>query len=292
MPRCTRPLRAYREGGSVKILRKGTDPPFRISALTTFQLRCGQCIGCRVAHNEAWAVRLVHEAQTSTRSSFVTVTYDRQHLPRDRSLHLEHWQKFVRSIRKRIGPLRYYMCGEYGDEHLRPHWHACIFGQDFSFDWKHWRTRNGVTLYYSPKLEEIWGRGFVSIGEMNYSTARYVARYSLKKRDRETDRLMYSRIDRDTGEIYEVRPEFSTMSRKPGLGQAWFNKFKGDVFPSDEVVLDGRRKRPPRYYDAQLAEDELDQVKAKRRERVAKEANLEALEINLRAQFADYRREF
>ncbi len=62
-----------------------------------------------------------------------------------------------------------------------------------------------------------------------------------------------------------VRPEYVTMSRRPGIGSTWLAKFKSDVYPADEVVHEGKRYRPPRFYDSQLAGEELDEYKVKRR---------------------------
>jgi hypothetical protein len=39
------------------------------------------------------------------------------------------------------------------------------------------------------------------------------------------------------------------MSLKPGIGQAWLDKFMSDVYTNDHVVVRGRKCRPPRFYD-------------------------------------------
>jgi hypothetical protein len=40
------------------------------------------------------------------------------------------------------------------------------------------------------------------------------------------------------------------MSRRPGIGKGWFDKYKNDVYPEDKCVV---RKdlicHPPKYYD-------------------------------------------
>ena len=46
------------------------------------------------------------------------------------------------------------------------------------------------------------------------------------------------------------KPEFITMSRRPGIGHRWIEMYKSDVYPYDEVVIrGGKRCKPPRYYD-------------------------------------------
>lgn len=57
------------------------------------------------------------------------------------------------------------------------------------------------------------------------------------------------------------------MSLKPGLGKGWFDKYHSDVFPRDEVIINGKKVRPPRYYDSQyeiLYPDEMDEVREQR----------------------------
>ena len=54
------------------------------------------------------------------------------------------------------------------------------------------------------------------------------------------------------------KPEYTTMSRRPGIGAGWFDKYKSDVFPSDEVILKGKRFKPPRYYDRLFEIDDPD----------------------------------
>lgn len=94
---------------------------------------CRQCIGCRLDSSRDWAVRCVHEAQVSDASCFVTLTYDEANVPR--SLTHAHFQAFMHRLRKRLNrSIRFYMAGEYGDTTLRPHYHACMFGTDFSGD--------------------------------------------------------------------------------------------------------------------------------------------------------------
>ena len=64
----------------------------------------------------------------------------------------------------------------------------------------------------------------------------------------------------------EIEPEYATMSRRPGIGYNWFQKYKTDVYPHDYVVINGFKVKPPRYYDNLLPEEERDQIKKKRME--------------------------
>lgn len=40
------------------------------------------------------------------------------------------------------------------------------------------------------------------------------------------------------------------MSKKPGIGAAWFDKFHSDVFPRDCRVIKGVDTKPCRFYDS------------------------------------------
>jgi hypothetical protein len=76
------------------------------------------------------------------------------------------------------------------------------------------------------------------------------------------------------GEVVQRVPEFSTMSRNPGIGHAWFDRFNSDVFPSDHVVVNGKELKPPRYYDrcyeVICSPEELEMLKRKRIRRARK----------------------
>lgn len=199
-------------------------------------------------------------------NSFVTLTYADEHLPEDGGLCVRDWQTFAKRLRKAIGPFRFYLCGEYGPQTNRPHYHACLFGHDFQSDRVLLRRTQSATLYESALLERIWGKGDCTVGELTYESAEYVARYCLKKLTGQ----------RGAEEYGELTPPFSTMSLKPGLGSTWFDRYMSDVYPADEVVHKGRRFRPPKYYDGKLDQEALEGLKAKRLQHMNKEENTHA----------------
>lgn len=249
---CTRPLSAYwAPGGQVAFnsVEGYSDRPFSIG--------CGQCPACRGRRAQDWVIRICHEAQMHECNAFVTLTYDQEHLPSDGGLHVEHFQVFIKALRKWWKrPLRYFHCGEYGEREGRPHYHAILFGIDFAWDRVLLeRPGDAAPLFRSPTLSRFWTRGHSSLGAVTPESAAYVARYAVKASSTPV-------VDGATGEV--LRPEYATMSRRPGLGDSWFEKFGRDVFPSDEVVLDGQKYRPPRYYDEKLSEDDLARIKTKR----------------------------
>lgn len=229
---------------------------------TEMKIPCGQCIGCRLERSRQWAVRCVHEASLHTANSFITLTYRNEDLPGDGSVHPEHFQKFMKRLRKSLPniKIRFFHCGEYGSMLSRPHYHAIIFGYDFP-DKKLWTRRHGVNLYRSELLERLWPFGFSTIGDVTFESCAYVARYILKKQTGD------SKADYYNGR----HEEYITMSRRPGIAHDWFVRFASDVFPSDRVVIrNDVICKPPRYYDYlyELTDVEyFDKIKSRRKQR-------------------------
>lgn len=157
------------------------------------QVPCGQCVGCRLERSRQWAVRCVHESQMHKENCFITLTYAPEHLPADQSLHYRDFQLFMKRLRKRFSGkvIRFYMCGEYGENFGRPHFHACLFGHNFD-DLTLWKVQNKQKLYRSKTLEELWPFGHSSVGTVTFESAAYVARYIMKKVTGEAAELHYT----------------------------------------------------------------------------------------------------
>lgn len=217
---CYHPLQAFRSAsGEVIFVERG-------DVVSSLALPCGRCIGCRIDKARQWSVRIYHESLMHKVSSFVTLTYDDVHVPKDGSLRYSDFQKFMRRVRKQFGPTRFFMCGEYGEENARPHFHCGLFGLDFSADRVAWRkTEAGFQLYRSRTLEKLWPMGNSEIGELSVESAEYMARYSFKKVTGDPADEHYKVVDRETGEVVWRVPEFCHMSLKPGIGQRWFQDF-------------------------------------------------------------------
>ena len=237
-----------------------------------------------------WGVRIVHESslhEFDCGNSFVTLTYDKEHLPENWELHPPDFRNFIRRLRSRFPQkIRYFQVGEYGNKCRhntvygddtvkdcelcnvgRPHFHACLFNCSFG-DLVSVGEKNGIEYFTSPFLESVWKKGNVQVGELNFWTAAYAARYCLKKVNGEMAYEHY-RLISDDGEWIQIRPEYVTMSRRPGIGAGWFEKFGEDVFPSDEVPVVGKGiiKKAPRYYDEILRRENeslYEEVKALR----------------------------
>lgn len=219
------------------------------------KIPCRQCIGCRIQRQEQWATRCYAESRSHDRNSFVTLTYDDAHLPPGGTLRYRDVQLFLKRARKALGPFRYFIAGEYGEQFSRPHYHALLFGLDFPDAYPSNGMHSEFRLYRSPRLETLWTLGTSSIGEVNYATARYCASYVLQAhRKTGPDDPHYKRYNSATGEIYEVEPEFAQMSRRPGIGAAWLEKYWRDLYVAGHhgVIINGSRKSIPKYFDTLL----------------------------------------
>lgn len=264
---CYHPLDAYRNGAGEIVFTRPRDEREKL------KLPCGQCVGCRLERSRQWAIRCMHEASLFEYNCFITLTYAPEYLPVVSgtdvpTLRLDDFQKFMKRLRKRFSgcepapgagaqeetfPIRFFHCGEYGEKTSRPHYHACLFNFDFPDKYYFRKSPSGSKLYRSPALEELWPFGNSSIGDVSFQSAAYVARYIMKKVNGAESHNHYCiATDLETGELLSRVSEYTTMSRRPGIGSYWFDKFRSDVFPHDFVIVNGRKVRPPRYYDAKL----------------------------------------
>nr|QJB19011.1 MAG: replication initiator protein [Microvirus sp.] len=272
---CFNPLEGYRS--------KDRNPSGKRSLVFTkplgytdlpIKVPCGQCTGCRELRSKEWAVRCVHEASMYEDNCFATLTYAPEKLPKNETLRVRDFQLFINRLRKNINTcedspifspgrkIRYFHAGEYGEQTCRPHYHALLFNLDFS-DKTHTKTVNDQKYYESKTLETIWQNGSCILGAVTFESAAYVARYIFKKMNGPLADLHYNLIDQETGEILaEKKPEYTTMSRRPGIGQPWFEKFRNDVFPCDNIVLQGKKYPVPKFY-TELLKREQNQTYAK-----------------------------
>ena len=204
---------------------------------------CGQCLGCRLDWAGDWAARCEKEAKLHEANSFITLTYNDESLPISidprGTVVKRDFQLFMKRLRKQHGDkIRFFASGEYGDLNQRPHYHAILFGCAFDdlVPWKGGR----FPLYTSNKLATLWGQGFVTVGGVSYQSSSYVARYVLKKLRGLAEVSAYTQRE----------APFILMSRRPGIGSAWFDQFHTDVYPDGRLhVGEGKIRRAPRYFD-------------------------------------------
>lgn len=214
------------------------------------QVPCGKCIGCQKIKAASWAARIMQEASLYDDNCFITLTYNDQNLPEGGNLCKDDFVKFMKRLREHFNDkkIRFFQCGEYGTQGLRPHYHCVLFGFDFAD--RHYEVVNNRLVEVSDSLVKLWGKGFVTVGDLCQERASYVASYIVKKMKDAEKGIKY---------IGKVAP-YATMSRggnikgSHGIGYKWFEKFKYDIYNSDKMVLkNGSVMRPPRYYDTKFS---------------------------------------
>lgn len=257
------------------------------------EVPCGHCLACRLEYSRQWANRLMLELEYHDSAYFVTLTYDDLHVPTNfypdpetgeafpsLTLCLDDVQRWLKRLRKHFPDdhIRYYLAGEYGPETFRPHYHAIVFGLHLS-DLKPWRTsEQGFTYYNSESLQRTWSvqdskgsyapLGYAVVAPVTWETCAYTARYVTKKLTG-PQAAFY--------DTYNLTPEFSIMSRRPGIAKQWYLDHP-DCFDYDYINIKtdkgGRKFRPPKYFQSMFEIDEPEKASEfkARRQRMAKEA--------------------
>lgn len=249
---------------------------------------CGKCIGCRIRARQDWATRLELEARAyKGRAWFITLTYRDDTIPtlvrntgeiieggtpiwshsadepeQVNTLLMDDMTKFWKRLRKYQSTepdmgkeLRYFYCGEYGEQTARPHYHAIIFGLEIP-DLQKVQGRN--QYYKSRILEKIWGKGNVTIAYSEPGTYNYVAGYVTKK--------MYGN---DTPEYQKLglTAPFACMSRKPGIAMPWLEQNLDKLWEQDYIQLAGKTAPIPRAFDKVLEQKDPERLWAKKQAR-------------------------
>lgn len=266
---CVSPLDGYRSrGGAVIIVPRGDRPPRDATTRIAIPIPCKKCVGCRMDKAQEWGVRCVHEAKLWKQNSYVTLTYASEYLPPGMSLSLRDVQLFMKRLRKArssttANPIRFFLAGEYGETNGRPHYHALLFNCGFGDLVLYGTNKRGEKLYTSRELSDLWSvdgqtLGFCTVGAVTFDSAVYCAKYSMKSLSisegsspeaKEEFERKYVCLDAVTGEVILRRKEFAVMSRKPGIGGGFFDKFGQEIINNDSCIINGREIKPPRYYD-------------------------------------------
>lgn len=167
-----------------------------------------------------------------------------------------------------------------------------MFGYDYP-DKQLLKVERGQKLFTSELLDKDWqNQGFSTIGSVTFQSAAYVARYIMKKQNGEEAEKKYARINFYTGELEGVRPEYTTMSRNPGIASGWFEKYGNELFPDDFVVLDNKKYKVPKYYLGmyEINDPEGYELIRKNRKEQARQdsANNTPERLEQRAQYKEY----
>lgn len=226
-------------------------PPFNRSG--GLPVPCGQCSPCRLNRRRVSTTRLMLEAGCHEHSSFVTLTYSDEYLPKDGTLVPSDLKKFTKKLQTYMARdndihIRYYAVGEYGDKSWRPHYHLIVFGlppclNEYRKKWLR-KRKLPCDCDSCAFVHRIWGKGHIDVGNCTLHSAQYVAGYVTKKMTSTKDERLNGRY-----------PEFSRWSNKPGLGlpalpyilEQFFNPFTGEILYEGDlpsVVRIGEKDMP------------------------------------------------
>lgn len=167
---------------------------------------CGQCLTCRINKNRVLTHRIMLESTLLPDNSFMTLTYNPQHLPVNGSLNRGHLQGFYKRLRYYFPKIRAFSVGEYGDDNQRPHYHAALFG--LACLGRVQRIETGARCYcdHCERVRSVWGFGNITLDELNPVTAAYIGGYVIKKMTSPDDPRLDGRY-----------PEFAMYPTRPGL---------------------------------------------------------------------------
>lgn len=210
--------------------------------LTSGAVACGKCYSCGVRRKKEIVARVQLEGMSYDKKAFVTLTYDDENLPLvgftkvensaenkvvyeeypehpvgTGSLRPSDFSGFIKRLRKEWPtPFRFFGVGEYGDKSGRPHYHAILFGfPPCNFG----STRNRLSYCCSvcDLVEQKWAKGRIEVAQANSNTMAYTAGYAAKKLTSAGDPRLFIGTGSDDARLYK-HPEFSRMSRRPGIG--------------------------------------------------------------------------
>ena len=264
--------------------------------LTDFiEIPCGKCIGCRLDYSRQWANRCMLEAKNYKDNAFLTLTYEEQYLVKNKGVDIKTGEildvptlipqdltKFMKDLRRfykyhyDIENIRFYACGEYGETYQRPHFHLICFNLPI-FDKQYlFSNKIGDKIYISDTIKKIWGKGIISIGDVTWNSAAYVARYVMKKIKGPEAKDLYRLMGKE--------PEFVRMSRNHGIGYDYFQQNKESIYETDEIIITNKeglaqKIKPGKYYDRLYDLDSPEAMKAIKNLR--KEAAQNAMQLQL-----------
>lgn len=217
-------------------------------------VNCGKCHACRINKTSEWTYRLLGELKYwNYKAAFITLTYDDEHLPPNFSLLPCDLTLFWKKLRKRVSPIRYYACGEYGSKELkynsggsknhgRPHYHAIVYGLDY-WNNEHRKAVIECWQFCDPLRFAGSKNGFA---EVTIDDIRYVAGYCQKKLDGQMKK-----------EVLGVAlAPFSRSSHGLGLEYCYENSER--ISKNGFVMLGKHKLAIPRYYRNKLGITQVD----------------------------------
>lgn len=213
---------------------------------------CGHCMPCRIQRSREYATRCMHESLYWSSSSFVTLTYDDDHLPVGGTLEKRDLVLFLKRLRKAwIETIKYFCSGEYGERKGRPHYHLILFGVPPCSCSMSVRPDEYCDCIGRSVIIDAWGKGGVPrLGTVTYDSCRYTADYITKAIWRPED-------------LKGRQKPFQKISN--GVGAKYCDEHREELLRDLGVTMHGMQVGIPRYYVKRMgvrwSENEKDTVK-------------------------------
>lgn len=243
----------------------------------TRKVPCGKCPACIDRKRNEWIFRVKQELRNSYNAFFITLTYDNLDLPLNKfgypTFSKRHIQLFMKKFRFYVSKydstltVRHFICGEYGSQFGRPHYHGILFNCPPLFET--WRL-----------VQKSWFDSRISVSKCTGARIGYVINY------------MYGRSDLPDYEVDQTNRPLFLCSKKPGIGFSYCLDAQVVNYHKQHISdcfgrVDGRNYVLPRYYvdkiyndnektmlriNKQMAVDEMINARFER-ERVYRERN-------------------
>lgn len=232
---------------------------------------CGKCIGCQEDRVNRWINRLRLELDNVGFGTFITLTYANAPESPSKS-DLQRFIKRLRHAKRDYGcnideRFKYFAVAEHGGERGRVHYHALLFGVNM-FE-PEWLPRLAIykddkPVFTSGVLERIWKKGFVTIGDLNSSTCKYISKYMFKQ-DGQEDNFSLKSMRLGVGEFFDVKRQGRKVIYSYRYGDSLQRLHDGNIHVSDGGLLKNIRIPPSilRYCE-RISPDDYDSVKASR----------------------------
>lgn len=201
------------------------------------EVPCGRCVQCKIQKRNEWSMRILHESSYYEKSVFVTLTYDEYNVPNYNSLVKRDLQLFIKRLRKNLAnrKIKYFACGEYGENTLRPHYHLILFN---------------VAYEENVIIKNTWNKGFIYVGSVTSDSITYTCKYIDKLYDNEVKKEIYDDTNREV--------PFKIQSK--GIGLRFVIDNKEQLQNMGYVTVRGVKRSLPRYY-IQKAEVDLKKIR-------------------------------
>lgn len=276
--------------GGKPLFSKPTDAETNPHKWRQTELPCGKCIGCRLDYSRQWATRITEEMKLYPENYFLTLTYDDLHVPwgetinkktgeivTNQTLRPSDLTQFIKKLRRNYEyhtgwqGIRFFAAGEYGSQTQRPHYHAAMLNMPIAPEEmkKIGNNKQGDELWECPRISEIWGKGYVTIGKLTWQSAAYVARYITKKQ-----------IGKESEKWYQsqgIEKEFVRMSRNPGIGMPAIlsNSISIDKIMQEDKIRVAKKigtldMKVPQYFNRAyraMEPEQMEIIEKKRQER-------------------------